>query len=127
MSLDALTAKVLKESRARFITALADAYTNAQTRTEFKTMAAEAVDFFTSETREVSLKVTNSRTGKSETQRVDIVGIIPDSGDIDQIMRWGAWLYAKGWETTEFDSTVKLTRSQHSAPFQHVLSKVGKS
>lgn len=121
MTLDATSAKVLKESRRRFIEALTEAYSRADNRTEFKEMAAEAVDFHHSETRELCLKVVNKRTGAKETQRIDIVGPIPDNGDVQQVMRWGAWLYAKGWDTIEFDPQVTLTRSQHPGPYNHVM------
>lgn len=121
MSTDAASGKILKQSRDRVINALADAYQTNKTRAEFRKVAAEIIDHYNSETRELCLQMKNYRTGEIVNQRIDVKGLILDNGNVDQITRWGAWLYAKGWEASEFTSTVKLTKSEHPGEFYHVM------
>jgi hypothetical protein len=126
-NLDAASAKILKASRDRLIIALADAHQNHQSRADFRKEAEAIIDHYNSETREICVKVTNHRTKETQNQRIDIPGVVPRSGNVDQLMRWGAWLYAKGWDTAEFTSTVKVTKAEHPGPFYHVMmGKPGK-
>src|SRR5690242_9325072 len=56
MSTDAASGKILKQSRDRVINALADAYQTNKTRAEFRKVAAEIIDHYNSETRELCLQ-----------------------------------------------------------------------
>lgn len=116
----------LTASRNRLLNALTEAHATKAGRRDFRTQAAELLRAFEAETREVSVKLINPRTEETAIKRVDIDGITPSGDNVKEILKWGAWLYSRGWEPYEAQTIVKITRAQPHTPYVHPMQKVRK-